>query len=316
MIVASQPPALIVVDWGTTNLRAFLVDHQGRSLDSVSSDEGLLQVDGDFGAVLGKHIGAWLQPGGALAVVISGMAGSRSGWVEVPYVPCPFTTETLATALYQVNSFNAGNTWIVPGVSGTSASGQFDVMRGEEVQILGALSQLAVQGRQLPDFICLPGTHNKWVSLVDGVLQRFSTTMTGELFNLLSSQSILAQSVDVSAPWDEQAYLEGIRISGCAGGLLHQLFSVRARQLNGELQTAQGTAYLSGLLIGSEIRSMFDSVQRSDDQKPCVCVVASQQLTEKYFVALQSLNIAAYGVSSQHATLAGALNIARNAQLI
>lgn len=319
----NQTPVFVAVDWGTTNLRAYLVGRNGRCLSSVSSDEGLLSVNGDYCEVLEKHIGSWLETCGALPVLMSGMVGSRTGWREVPYITGALTAEKLASSLYRIEDFNSGNAWIIPGATATSSCRQPDVMRGEEIQIVGA--QVLGESCKLPqpDFFCLPGTHNKWVFLSDGEVNSFSTTMTGELYNLLSGQSILSQSVDKEADWDDDAFVEGLEVSHHNGGILHQLFSVRSRQLFGEHGLAQGAAYLSGLLIGSEIRSMLNIDQRRPvmcetnmiEKKPLVTVIASSDLMNNYLTALHFYGIEANGISSSQATLSGMLEVAQKVNL-
>jgi 2-dehydro-3-deoxygalactonokinase len=118
-------------------------------------------------------------------------------------------------------------------------------MRGEETQVLGS----GVEGT-----LCLPGTHSKWVEVANGRIVRFSTHMTGEVYAVLKQHSILGRMMEEGAPIPE-AFHEGVRRSGDAGGLLHHLFGVRTRALMGELAPAASPSYLSGLLIGHELRT-------------------------------------------------------------
>ena len=232
--------ALIAIDWGTTSFRAYRLDAHGAVVDSRSAPKGILSVaPGGFPAVLEAQIGDWL---GDAPVVMSGMVGSRQGWMEAPYVPCPAGLDEIASALLEVRK----GVWIVPGVSCRDESGVPDVMRGEETQVLGA---------ERSGLFCLPGTHSKWVEVRNGRIERFSTYMTGELYALLRQHSLLGRMMEEGKPADAGAFSEGVARSAEPGGLLHHLFGVRTRALMGELHAAAAPSYLSGLLIGHELRS-------------------------------------------------------------
>jgi 2-dehydro-3-deoxygalactonokinase len=228
---------MIAIDWGTSSFRAYRLDAQGNIVDARSAALGILSVPpGRFAEVLDEQIGDWKER----PIVMSGMVGSRQGWVEAPYVPCPAGFDEIAAAMREVQH----GIWIVPGVSCREAVP--DVMRGEEVQVLGA-------GRD--GLICLPGTHSKWVEVRDGRVLRFSTAMTGELYAVLKEHSILGRMME-AGPADPAAFAEGVARSGEPGGLLHHLFGVRTRGLMGELTAAAAASYLSGILIGHELRSV------------------------------------------------------------
>jgi len=228
---------VIAVDWGTSSFRAYRLDAQGAVLEARSADKGIMAVP-PGPEVLEEVIGAWLDDA---PIVMSGMVGSRQGWVEVPYVECPAGLDDLSRSLKKVR-WGARAAWIVPGVSCRNAVP--DVMRGEEVQVLGAAQE---------GLICLPGTHSKWVEVRDGRIQRFSTSMTGEVYAVLKQHSILGRMMEESGPQPD-AFREGVHRSGDEGGVLHHLFGVRTRGLMGELAPAASAAYLSGLLIGHELR--------------------------------------------------------------
>jgi len=198
--------------------------------------------------VLEQHAGDWISAG-ETRIVMSGMIGSRQGWMEVPYAACPAGLDQIAAGMRKVSWKNA-DAWIAPGVSCRDQTGVPDVIRGEETQILGCLDLLG-SGRHT---ICLPGTHSKWVHLEQGRIVRFATHMTGEAFAVFKGHSILGRMMK-EAPTDSNAFVEGVRRSGDAGGLLHHLFGVRARGLFGELPDSASASYLSGLLIGHEIRA-------------------------------------------------------------
>lgn len=242
---------MIAIDWGTSGFRAYRLDSQGNILDSRAAAKGILSVPaGGFPPVLEQQVGDWIAQGES-PIVMSGMVGSRQGWVEVPYVQCPAGLAEIAAATREVRWQGEGKrrrAWIVPGVSCRDAAGVHDVMRGEEVQVLGAS---LVEG-----LVCLPGTHSKWVVVANNKIMRFSTYMTGELYAVLKQHSILGRMMEQGEP-DSSAFAEGVKRSGEGGGLLHHLFGVRTRGLMGELGPAATASYLSGILIGHELRA-FD----------------------------------------------------------
>jgi 2-dehydro-3-deoxygalactonokinase len=217
---------------------------------------------------------------GALCL-ISGMAGSRQGWQEAPYCPCPAGFAELGQHLLWLQP---GRIALVPGLSCTSvdALNTPDVMRGEEVQIFGAL-QLA--GRDSATLV-LPGTHSKWVQVQSGRVTQFQTFMTGEVFALMSQHSILGKTLDLNGAFDETTFLQGVGQSQQAGSVLHHLFAVRTLGLFERLSAAQLPSYLSGLLIGEELRQQAASTQTEP-----VILIGSEALTLRYTLALQHLRI-------------------------
>jgi 2-dehydro-3-deoxygalactonokinase len=230
---------VIAVDWGTSSFRAYRLDAQGNVLESRAAAVGILSVPGGkFPETLETQIRGWDEA----PIVMSGMVGSRQGWAEAPYVPCPAGFDQIAASLLEVG-WGRQRAWIVPGVVCRGAVP--DVMRGEEVQVLGA-------GQD--GLFCLPGTHSKWVEVKNGRIERFSTHMTGEVYAVLRQHSILGRMMEEGKP-DTDAFAQGLKRSGEPGGLLHHLFGVRTRGLMGELGPAASPSYLSGILIGHEIRN-------------------------------------------------------------
>ena len=231
----------IAVDWGTTNRRAYAVDREGAVGREIRDGHGIMNVPaGGFEeAVAGLRRQLGDQP-----MLLAGMIGSNRGWMEAPYVPCPADADAIAENILWIEPGRLG---IVPGVS-LAADGQADVMRGEEVQAIGALRWLP------PDtLICHPGTHSKWIVMRAGRIDHFRTLMTGELFALLKAHSILAPQLrDVPAP--DASFDAGVA-AGLAGEAPQAaLFGVRARHLLGK-GDANGASFASGLLIGADIRA-------------------------------------------------------------
>ena len=276
---ATRP--LIAIDWGTSSLRGARLGESGQVLESREFPRGILTVPtGQFEAVFQELFGDWMQQPHALCL-ISGMAGSRQGWQEAPYCPCPAGFAELGKHLLWLQP---GRIALVPGLSclGADALHTPDVMRGEEVQIFGAL-QLA--GRDSATLV-LPGTHSKWVQVQGGRVTQFQTFMTGEVFALMSQHSILGKTLDLQGAFDEAAFLQGIDQSQQAGSVLHHLFAVRTLGLFERLSAAQLASYLSGLLIGEELRAQAVS----NDAAPLI-LIGSVALTLRYTLALQHLKI-------------------------
>lgn len=232
----------IAVDWGTTNRRAYAVGADGRVTQEFEDECGILAMaPGEFaGAAQDLRDRLGDRP-----MLLAGMVGSNRGWAEAPYVPCPAGAAEIARAIRWIEP---GRTGIVPGVAQAGAAGA-DVMRGEEVQVIGAAAAGLVPKDGL---ICHPGTHAKWLRLEGGRIASFQTMMTGEMFALLSKHSILSDQLQgvVSA---DQDFLEGAAAGLGRDALLSDLFRIRARHLLGE-SASDSTSYASGLLIGSDVR--------------------------------------------------------------
>jgi 2-dehydro-3-deoxygalactonokinase len=240
---------LIAVDWGTSNFRAYRVDAEGGILGRRSSAQGILRVgEGNFEEALRVEVGAWLAEG-ETHILLCGMIGSRQGWVEAEYLPCPVGIEELANAVVQV-PFQGAEVRLVPGVIGPDAAGVPELMRGEETAAVGMLDACAGAG-----LVCFPGTHSKWIELRDRKIVSFTTSMTGELYGALRKCTILERTMTSSPEIDKTAFCDGVARSEDPGGLLHQLFGVRTLALMGQLKEEASSSYLSGLLIGHDVRA-------------------------------------------------------------
>ena len=284
----------ITADWGTTNRRAYLIDGDGKCIDEFEDDKGILSVSkGGFEAAV-QEIRDRL---GDRPLLLAGMVGSNRGWIEVPYVPCPAGIEDLAKALAWAE---VERTAIVPGVSFVDAH-EADVMRGEEVQLLGAYAAGHIPASAL---VCHPGTHNKWARLEGGRIARFTTVMTGELFNLLREHSILADLLSGSAePGD--AFASGVRRGLEDECLTAELFKIRARVLLGQADAKDAPSFGSGLLIGADIHA---GLRQGGDAE--VVVMGRPELTRLYSEALRIAGKECREVDGEQAFLAGARGIA------
>ena len=297
---------LIAIDWGTSSLRGARLNATGEVLASREFARGILSVPpGQFEAVLNELFGDWLQTPDALCL-ISGMAGSRQGWQEAPYCPCPAGFAELGQHLLWLQPQRIA---LVPGLScmGNDPLNTPDVMRGEEVQIFGAL-QLA--GRDTATLV-LPGTHSKWVQVQNGRVTQFRTFMTGEIYALMSQHSILGKTLDLHGVFDEAAFLQGIDQSQSTGSVLHHLFAVRTLALFDRMPATALPSYLSGLLIGEELRTQALPAQAAGADP--LILIGSEALTLRYTLALQDLGIASQSRGAE-ATWAGLLALATACQ--
>lgn len=265
---------MIGVDWGPTSFRAFRITQDGSIRDRRSVPKGVLQVpDGRFGDTLRDEIGPWLA-GGEDRVLLSGMIGSRQGWKEAPSVPCPAGVGELAAALVDIG-FDWARVKLVPGLSGTDASGVAEFMRGEEVQVLGVPALLRDGG-----LACLPGMHSRWVRMENGRIVSFQTHMTGEAFGALRGYTTLARTMR-DGPTDGAPFDAGLARSGEPGGLLHHLFGVRALVQANRLGDSDAPAYLSGILVGHEVRAALGGASGA-----VVQVIGTPELTAMYAKAI------------------------------
>lgn len=285
--------AFIAVDWGTTNRRAYLIDAEGHVIDTERDGSGVLSITpGGFAAEAADLRARF----GTLPMLCAGMVGSNRGWAEAPYVGCPATLDAMASSLIWVEP---GQTAIVPGVS-ADHGGRSDVMRGEEVQLLGAVQAGLAPADAL---LCQPGTHCKWAWMEEGAIADFATAMTGEMFALLKNHSLLSNQMagEVTPNADFQ---RGVADSERAD-LLADLFAVRADFVTGRNQCADATAYVSGLLIGTDMRARLTTGAQP------VYVLAEPALGALYGAALETLGSSAILIDSQAAFVAGIVEIRR-----
>lgn len=269
-------PRYIGLDWGTSSLRAYLFSAQGKILEQRAADWGIMNLPGApagednsrasrFRRAFWGLADDWLkQPGTSRRVVACGMVGSAQGWREAPYISLPVRIEDISGALVEVDAGDGVVLAIAPGLMEHSALP--NVLRGEETQIAGALAMLNEAGREMSGrcLLGLPGTHSKWAYIRDGNIEHFDTFMTGEVYALLVQHSVLGRTMAVGelAPESDEAvhaFLLGVdnaRSSDGARGLLATLFSSRTLGLSGALTPAAQHEYLSGVLLGHEVRGL------------------------------------------------------------
>ena len=302
---------LLALDWGTTALRAVLLDAAGHVLRQHSSANGILSIPSNgFAPYFEATFADWICRNGIFCL-ISGMAGSQQGWVEAPYCPCPAGFDELANHLKWVEpsriAIVPGLSCLRPGVPGSQSLSQIpDVMRGEEVQVFGALQSLGLKDA----LMVLPGTHSKWVQVRDGRVASFQTCMTGEVFALLRQHSILTRTLPplggpADSELDETAFDEAVSLAMLAPGLLSTAFSTRSLGLWKALSPNALVSHLSGLVIGEELRCQHLSPGTE------VIVIGSDALCLRYGRALRQLGMHVRCLGSE-ATWSGLLSIYKN----
>ncbi len=281
-------PAYIAIDWGTTNRRIYVLTADGAVLDTVRDDRGVLAMTpGDYP----NEIAAIRVRFGALSIIAAGMVGSTRGWREAAYVPAPADLPTLAGAATRVPELDVT---IVPGVSLLTDT-RADVMRGEEVQVLGAVAAELAPADAL---FAQPGTHNKWVRVTGGRITDFATTMTGELFALVKGHGILAGMLDGPVA-DGPAFRDGLSRGAGACDLTAALFGVRASVLLGRIAADDAASYASGLLIGSDIGAVPDMAGQT------VHLLSSGLLADLYTIGIEARGGTVVALDSHAGFLAG-----------
>jgi 2-dehydro-3-deoxygalactonokinase len=266
----------IVVDWGTSSFRAYNFGSNGKIIQRHQADAGILSVrNGAFEEVLEREIGRWISP--STEILLSGMITSRNGWIETPYALTPATLTALATHAVVLHSQRGAKLKFLPGVATHAPTP--DVMRGEEIQIFGVVSN------NESATIVLPGTHSKWAEVRDGAIAGFRTFLTGEMFALLKSHSILGRLILAGEQaFNEQAFRAGVKVVQAASSisLLNDVFTARSGVLLGAFPADDIQDRLSGMLIGHEIKAGLTLYQKGR-----LVLVGDPALTKRYAVALQ-----------------------------
>ncbi|QDY68851.1 2-dehydro-3-deoxygalactonokinase [Qingshengfaniella alkalisoli] len=285
--------AWVAIDWGTSHLRCWAMDRDDRPLATASSDKGMGKLRPDeFEASLVELISPWRAESGPLNCIACGMVGARQGWIEAEYAiaPCPPVAANCTLAPTRDSGLSV---WLIPGVCQMQPA---DVMRGEETQIAGFLLSN-------PDFagqLCLPGTHTKWAHVANGQIHSFATCMTGDLFQAISTTTVLRHSVQTD-DWDAAAFDLGVdEALQTPEATLAKLFSLRAEGLLHGLTQGSARARLSGLLIGAEIANRLPH----DTDSP-IPLIGADRLCDLYARALSRRSVDSKRTDPTDMTLAG-----------
>jgi len=276
----------LAVDWGTTNRRVYRIEH-GQVVATERDDKGVTAVS-DFPDEVARIRDRF----GDLPLLMAGMVGSNIGWRLAPYVTAPAGIADIAASLLWIDPRTA----IVPGISTDTPP---DVMRGEEVQLLGAIAGGFVPRDAL---VVQPGTHSKWIEIADGRIMGFTTVMTGELFGLLRNHGVLAAQLGSEVSLGD-AFRAGVA-EGAKRDLGASLFGIRAAKLLGVRDDADAASFASGLLIGAEIAARF-----ADKPHQVIYLLADPTLGALYASAIAAQGREARIIDSQAAFVAGILAI-------
>ncbi|MBS4074396.1 2-dehydro-3-deoxygalactonokinase [Ameyamaea chiangmaiensis] len=284
---------MVALDWGTSSLRGWLMDAEGHVRGEYAAPHGIMALpEGGFAAAYAQaRSGLGADP--ALPALACGMVGSTSGWRDVPYVACPADPARL------VEGLGARDGDVLPIVPGVRLDGPTpDVMRGEETQIMGALSQHPQWGAS--SIMIMPGTHSKWVRIEGGQIESFRTFMTGELYAVLMKHSILgrpSQGGETSDSVRDDAFRRGVlQAAASESGLAPILFSARSLFVTGVLPGAATGDYLSGMVLGDEIRAGMMAIGGTApgaDTIGRVVIVGEDALSRRYARAFDLLGLPA-----------------------
>lgn len=299
--------ALIAIDWGTTSVRAYRVDATGAVLATRGAPLGVQIVqDGRFGDALATVLGDWRDD--RAPRIACGMIGSRQGWIEAPYVGSP---ATLADLVAGVVAIPEGALTVVPGVQTRDAYGMPDVMRGEETQISGAVDE-----REERVLAALPGTHSKWACVASGRIVDFMTLMTGEMWSVLLKHSILGRlATPAQTEGIGPGYAKGVARGLGPGNLAHDMFGARTLALTGELAGDEVADWLSGLMIGREVRNARTWAHRHGYDGSRVRLIGDDALVARYELALVQADVAVER-AHPHAAAHGLWRIAVHAGIV
>ena len=305
-------PSLIGLDWGTSSLRAFLFDNEGTVIDSRASAHGIMHLpEGGFTGAFDAVTAEWRTRWPRLPAISAGMIGSAHGWVEAPYRDTPAGIGELSAALSRVADVDLH---VVPGIA--TVGDRADVMRGEETQIVGALEQCPALAASA--LLVLPGTHSKWVQVRDGKVDNFTTYLTGELFAVLREHSTLGRfAKDASCNADAAALSDAFMLGVVAAkrsarGIAPLLFSTRSMVATKQLAASISLEYLSGLLIGDELRCGLDGL--AGGARPAA-LIGDAALCGRYIAALGAFEICDVPIVDSAAPV-GLWHIARRAGLV
>lgn len=290
----------IAGDWGTSHLRLALCAEDGAVL-AEARGPGAATCGGRFAEVLAQASAPWAEHG-PLPTLLCGMVGSRRGWKEAPYLPCPVSLDQLVQGCIAPG---APEVRILPGLRCSNPLGAADFLRGEETQVLGALA-LDARLRAGRHLLLLPGTHSKWLQLDAAQVRQFQTFVTGDIYAALQAHSVLVTPAATAGEAAlDRAFRHGLQRSVAAtpDALLAQLFECRARHLAGEMAEHEASDFLSGLLIGHELRQGL--AQHAAAAPAPLCLIGTAALTRRYAYALSVLDIDSTCLDGGAAAIAG-----------
>jgi 2-dehydro-3-deoxygalactonokinase len=298
----------IAVDWGTSRLRAYCcevaADNKVQLLASATGP-GVKKVALSFQDTLFNVIAPFTAAYGVLPIFMAGQISSSLGWFETGYLLCPIAPQAIKAAAQQRRVANT-SLYVTPGLRYQAAIGHDDTMRGEELQLLGLLQAYPAYQRGA-HIVCLPGTHCKWVLIVEGVVQQFCSAITGELFDMLTQHSVLLSVPAQTTTLDLASFTQGCQAinAGSDDHLIHTLFSVRTKQLFVQFSALAAASYLSGLLVGADVKAFLNSTLAKQHAYVSITVIGSEQLQQSYAEALSLAGKPYVLLAEQDIVLAG-----------
>ncbi len=318
----TRKTAFVGVDWGTSNLRLWLIGNDGAMVAERRSAEGMQTLEKNgYEAVLKRHLEAFALAGHAIPekprIIICGMAGARQGWVEAPYADLPIALKKLPALAVAVENGLGADIRILPGIAKRDRA-RPDVLRGEETQLIGLA--LDPSGATFSGTVIMPGTHCKWVELEGGRVTDFTTSMTGELFQLLRDQSILRHSIGggssgnrplsnkaVGTEPESEGFQRGVESALVDDiGLLRGLFALRAESILFNIPGSDIADEMSGFLIGREVGDNLGSRRPKS-----VMLAADEQTGALYASALATIGVEAKRSKADALTRAGLFHAAK-----
>jgi len=276
----------IAIDWGSTNLRGYFIEND-TVINTYSSEKGVKRIADKTGyTTILKDLISTFDASENIPIILSGMVGGAAGWIDTAYINCPFNLNNTSKHIISIEQDAISNPiYMYPGLCiNDKEEDKYGVMRGEEIQIIGALKN------EVYDLLILPGTHSKWVHVLNKdttpIIDSFSTIMTGELYDVLLHNSLLGMVEDKNI-FSLKGFNKGLQTAKNSDAIIASLFSTRAKLLLSGIDKTEVPAYLSGMLIGNEVKSQLAQIKA--DKK--IGVVVSKHLSELYQLAFQSFNL-------------------------
>ncbi len=293
----------VVMDWGSTNIRAFLyID--GKQTEVKKSAEGVTVVRGkDCEGAFDRLTSEWFAKHGPLPVIMAGMVGSINGWADAQYLKCPVDLAELPDHLTEVKHSKGYKIRIIPGLC-VKDPDNYNVIRGEETQLAGAIK------KQPSKVFLMPGTHCKWV-LADGTkIKSFRTAMTGEMHSIMMKYSLVGLGAGDQEE-SESDFEAGLERGYTENNVLPRLFEIRGANILGGIKPSHVGEFLSGLLIGGEIASM-QKIFRFTKEDGALGIIANPFLTARYVKGLKLAGLDSFSLQGDDAFLGGILPLAES----
>lgn len=281
----------IAGDWGTSNLRLYLCEFHANKASRIIDTRfgpGVSEIQGDFEDKFFNLAQDWLDQRGAMPVLLSGMIGSTIGWKDAPYIECPVDVSKISDGRLHFEARGIEFS-ILAGLKTQNPLNTPDVMRGEELQMLGWMRLQGKDASNEARLFALPGTHNKWTLVENGQITNFLTAFTGELFALLRNSILISD--DNALNFNQDVFMQGVQAVEQLGEahLVHALFATRSKQVLGDMAGSDGSSYLSGLIAAADIIGAIGIFKHTN----AVTIIGESTLTQLYQLVLEHLNIEA-----------------------